>query len=121
MPGYQIQIYWDGEKPRIQYREKFIEWLSTLPKDIWVTGEVNVIGSLNNTPQSKLYFTWCDLIAQEFGWDSGSEVHDFLKTRYNNGKSTKSFDTKQWSEYMIKVQAFASESNIKLPTGNENN
>jgi len=118
MAGYQIQIYWDGEKPRIQYRDKFIEWLSVLPADTWVTGEVNVIGSLNNTTQSKLYFKWCDIIAQEFGWDSGQEVHEFLKTRYNSSQSTKSFDTKQWSEYMLKIQAFAAESNIILPTGN---
>ena len=121
MAGYPIQIYWDGVGPKIQNKQKFIEWLSQFPEDTWVTGEINAIGSLNNTAQSKLYFKWCDIIAEEFGWDSGQEVHVFLKTRYNNEKSTKSFDTRQWSEYMIKVQAFAAESNIKLPTGNENN
>jgi hypothetical protein len=114
---YQGNIYWDGKTPRIQSKEKFIEWLSQFPEDQWFSMEITPIGTLNNTSQSKLYHKWTDIMAEEFGWDSGTEMHQFLKDKYNDGKSTKGFSTKEWSEYMIKVQAFAHSNNITLPTG----
>lgn len=119
MAGYQGNIYWDGKMPLIQTRDKFIEWLKQFPEDQWFSFEVNAIGSLNNTNQQKLYHKWCDILSQEYGWDSSDEMHEFLKEKYNNGKSTKGFDTKQWSEYMTKVLSFAGEHSINLPTGSE--
>lgn len=117
MASYKGNIYWDGEGPRIQSREKFVEWLKQFPEDLWFNFEVTPIGKINDSAQRSLYFKWCDIMAEEFGWNDGQEMHDHLKQTYNNGKSTKGFTTKQWSEYMIKVQAFASSHNITLPTG----
>jgi len=114
---YTGKLFWDGKIPRIQQKDKLIEWLSQFPDDSWFTIQVTPTGSSNNTDQSKLYHKWCDIIAQEYGWDSGDEVHEYMKKTYNKGQSTKGFDTKQWSEYMIKVQAFANENQINLPTG----
>ena len=116
---YTGSIYWDGEKPLIKQREKLIEWLSQFPKDEWFNFEVTLLGKSDNSAQQKLYFKWCDIIATEFGWDSGQHVHKYLKDTYNSGKTTKDFEVKDWSEYMIKVQAFANENNITLPLGNE--
>lgn len=110
-------LYWDGEKPMIQGRDQLVKWLSQFPADQWFSIDVTLIGSVNNTAQARLYFSWCDLIAGELGWNSGDEIHEYCKTTYNSGRSTKELDVKGWSEYMIKVQAFAGEHNITLPTG----
>ena len=114
---YNGKIYWDGEGPKIQTKDKFIEWLKQFPEEQWFTFQVIPVGSINASNQSKLYHKWCDIIADEFGWDSGSEMHDYFKQQFNNSQSTKSFDTKQWSTYMSKVLAFANSNNINLPTG----
>lgn len=115
--GYETKLYWDGEIPRIQTKEKLIEWLKQFPNDKWFSLVVEPIGDLNNSKQQKLYHKWCDILASEYGWNSGDEMHQYLKGEYNGGKSTRGFDMKQWSEYMIKVQVFANENNINLPTG----
>lgn len=115
---YTGSIYWDGEKPLIKQRDKLVEWLSQFPADEWFDFDIIPLGKSNNSLQQKLYFRWCDIIASDLGWDSGKEVHKYFKTTYNSDKSTKDLDVKGWSEYMIKVQSFASENNIKLPTGN---
>lgn len=115
--NYNTKLYWDGTSPRIQQKDKLVEWLKQFPEDQWFEVDVKPIGKHNNTSQSKLYHKWCDIMAEEFGWDSGDEMHTYLKDTYNNGESTKGFDTKQWSEYMLKVQAFASQNNINLPQG----
>lgn len=114
---YEGLIYYDGSKPLIQNKDKFIEWLSTFKEDQWFSITVVPVGSVNNTAQQKLYHKWCDIMTAEFGWDSRQEMHDYLKKTYNNGESTKGFDVKQWSEYMIKVSSFANSNGINLPTG----
>lgn len=111
-------LYWDGQKINIVKREELVAYLETFGAGNWFSIVVTPVGTVNNTEQSKLYHKWCDLIARELGWDSGDEIHAEFKKRFNNSKSTKGFDTKQWSEYMTKVLAFAGEYNIKLPTGN---
>ncbi len=118
---YETKIYWDGKAPRIQQKDKFIEWLSTFPEEQWFQMNVSPIGSINTSKQSKLYHKWCDILAAEFGWDSGREMHNYFKDEYNNGKSTKGFEVKDWTEYMIKVSAFADSNNIELPLGYEDN
>lgn len=119
MIKFEGNLYWDGKDPKIQARDKFVEWLKQFPADQWFRIDVVLLGAANNTSQSKLYHKWCDIIQNEFGWDSKDEVHEYLKKTYNSGKSTKAFGTKEWSEYMIKVQAFANSHNINLPIGNE--
>lgn len=116
MVKYEGRIFWDGQIPRIESKEKFIEWLKQFPDDSWFNITVEVKGSAN-TNQKKLYHKWCDILAQEFGWDSGKEMHEYLKDTYNSGQSTKDMDTKQLAEYMTKVSAFASMNNVTLPQG----
>lgn len=115
--NYSGKLYWDGESPKIQTKDKFVEWLKQFPEDRWFTIDVKPLGNLNVSNQSKLYHKWCDILAEEYGWDSGDDMHQFLKKTYNNSESTKGMDTKQWSTYMTKVLSFASENNITLPTG----
>jgi len=113
--NYEGKIYWDGEAPFIQTKQKFIEWLEKYPKDQWFSFQVAPIG-LEATNQSKLYFKWRDILAEEFGWDNNA-MHNHLKKTYNEGKSTKNMSVEQWSEYMSKILAFAGDSNITLPMG----
>lgn len=114
---YESKVYWDGEIPRIQVKDQFIEWLKQYPSDSWFRFVVEPLGSLNDGKQQRLYHKWCDIIHQEYGWDSRQEIHEYFKATYNNGESTTGMDTRQWSEYMLKIQAFAAENNIILPTG----
>lgn len=114
---YQGKIYFMEGKVHIKKKEDFVKWLEQFPDQGYFDFTVTPIGPGNNTNQSKLYFTWCDIMYKEFGWDSKAEMHEYLKTTYNGGESTKNFDTKAWSDYMIKVQSFAHQHNITLPIG----
>lgn len=113
---YETKLYFDGEKPHIQAKDKLVEFLSKFGKDTWFEIVVKPIGTTSS--QSRLYFKWCDIMASELGWDSGQELHEYFKDTFNNGESTKSLDVKQWSQYMTKILAFAAEHNFTLPTGN---
>lgn len=117
MSSYNGNIYWDGKSPLIQQRDKFIEWLKQFPQDQWFSFEVNPIGSINSSDQQRLYFKWRDILADYFGYTQ-AEMHEELKRQFNAGKSTKSLDTKGWSQFMTQVLAFAGEHDITLPTGN---
>jgi hypothetical protein len=119
MATFTGNIYWDGKNPKIQGRDKFIEWLSQYPEDQWLSFTVEPRGSINDSNQRRLYHKWCDILYDEFGWDSSAEMHEFFKERFNNGQSTKGFDQEQWSKYMTKVAAFANENNINLPNGDD--
>lgn len=114
---YQGKIFFMEGKIHIKKKADLLTWLSQFPDESTFDFVVTPLGVSNNTNQSKLYHKWCDIMYKDFGWDSKSELHDFFKKTFNNGESTKNFDTKDWSEFMIKVQAFAHENNIILPTG----
>ena len=118
MNVYTGKIFWSEQTLHIKKKNDLITWLSQFEEDSWFDIQVTPVGKANNGSQPKLYWKWCDIIHKEYGWDSSQEVHTYLKNIYNNGESTKGFDTKQWSEYMIKVQAFANENDITLPLGN---
>jgi len=115
MSKYQGNIYWDGTKPLIQTRDKFIEWLKGFPQDQWFSFEVSPFG-IGASNQQKLYFKWRDILAEELGWDSAA-MHEHLKKTYNGGKSTKGMETIEWSAFMAKVLAFAGSNSITLPMG----
>lgn len=113
---YNTQLYWDGQKINIKKKEELVKYLETLGPGTWFDIVVTPLGTTNNTSQSKLYFKWRDIIANELGW-TGTDMHDYLKDLFNGGKSTKGLDTKGWSQFMLQVSAFAGEHNITLPTG----
>ena len=114
---YKLELFFDGEKLHIKRKEQLITWLKEHGEDFWCEAHLQIRGATKVSSQQKLYFVWCDIMYKEFGWDSKKEMHDYLKEKYNGGESTKTFDTKAWSDYMIKVQAFANEHNITLPLG----
>lgn len=79
------------------------------------------------TNQNSLYWQWCSIIADETGNDK-DEIHEFLLTKYCPSKtvtvgeeivsreSTKLLDTKEMTQYMDKVLAWAATTlNITLP------
>ena len=114
---YETKLYFDGEKPHIQNKQALIKWLSQLGEDSGYNLTLTPIKELEVNSQSRLYFKWCDIMAVDFGWNSSKEMHEYLKDTYNGGQSTKGFDKREWADYMNKVQSFAHENDIKLPTG----
>lgn len=114
---YNGKLFWSEGKIHIQKKADLVTWLSQFPEEAWFDLVVTPKGVGNNTNQSKLYHKWCDIMYKEFGWDSKAEMHNYLKETYNGSESTKAFDTKDWADYMIKVQSFAHEHNIILPVG----
>ena len=116
---YEGAIFFDGEKPLIKQKEQFIEYLKTFPADSWFSFVVTPLGAVNNTEQSKLYHKWLDIIGNDLGW-THHELHTYLKGMLNGGKSTKGMNIDEWSKYMTKVLAWASEQEITLPLKEDN-
>lgn len=114
--GYEGKLFWTGEKPLIQTKDKLVEWLKQFPDDSWFAFNVEPLGAINNTNQQKLYFTWRDILADYFGYTK-AEMHEELKRMFNDGQSTKGLDTKGWSLMMTQILAFAGDHNITLPVG----
>lgn len=113
--GYETKLYWDGEIPRIQTKDKLTAWLaSNYKSDTWFKVTIEPLGE--GSDQQRLYFAWRDILADYFGW-SDTEMHEYLKKEYNGGRSTKGMGTKEWSKYMTQILAFAGEHDITLPTG----
>ena len=74
-----------------------------------------------------LYWTWIDVIAEYTGYTK-DEMHDVMRARYlplnfrvvdgiklNELTSTTTLNTKQFSDYMREIEAFAVENDIRLP------
>lgn len=115
---YEGNIIYMGGVPHVQYRDRFIEWLKRFPEDQAFSFECSPIGSVNESKQRSLYFVYVDILATELGW-SHTEVHEFLKENYNGYRTTKGMTTKQWSDFLLKVQAFSADKGIVLPKTEE--
>ena len=114
--SYNTELYWDGQSPKIVRKEELIKYLEGYAPNTWFSLEVLPLGFTNSTSQSKLYHKWKDILADAFGWTT-REMHNHLKVYYNGGKSTKDMTTKEWSDFMIKILAWAGEEEIVLPLG----
>lgn len=112
--AYEGKILWSEGAILIQRKDKFIEWLSQFKDDTWFEFSANPIGDVNASNQRSLYFKWRDILASELGWTE-TEMHNYLKKQFNGNRSTKGMDTKEWSQMMTQVLAFAGEHNITLP------
>jgi hypothetical protein len=58
--------------------------------------------------QRKFYFSLCQLVANELGWDSSNQVHSVFKDKFlpYNRKSTTELVGKEVEEYLLRVQSF---------------
>jgi len=109
-------------QPVVQYLQKLPEG-----KEYDVTVERHKVR--RTMPQNALYWLWIQCIASETGGDK-EQIHEELKVMYLPTKrirglfdevarpmSTTALDTKQFTEFLEKVQVFASsELGIVLPT-----
>lgn len=118
MKKYEGRVLWLGGIPKIQFKERFLEYLKNFPDDTWFSLEIAPCGPLNESKQRNLYFLWCNIIAEFLGY-SEVELHEEFKRLYLQGKSTKGMNTKQWSDFMLKVQAFSADKGIILPKTEE--
>lgn len=58
--------------------------------------------------QRKFYFSLCQLVANELGWDNSNQVHSVFKDKFlpYNRKSTTELVGKEIEEYLLRVQSF---------------
>lgn len=117
----------DDPKRRADNRTRLIEHLKSLDMDLRWEVTVKKYVRKRTKSQNSLYRMWVDVIARENG-DDNDDVHDELLRKFCpiktvtvfgeevERRSTTLLDTKEMSEYMDRVQAFAgSFLNITLP------
>lgn len=92
------------------------DYLSSYPEGQEFVITISLVEELRSNNQNKLYWKWCELMADELGWNGGKdEVHEYLKKNFNNDESTTDLTTERFNTYMQKVSAFAGSNQITLP------
>lgn len=58
--------------------------------------------------QRKFYFSLCQLVANELGWDNSNQVHAVFKHMFlpYNKNSTTDLVGKEIEEYLLRVQSY---------------
>ena len=67
--------------------------------------------------QSRLYFTWRDIFADELG-ETKLEMHKILKKTFNV-ESTKDLNVMEFVDFLCEIDMLAAEHSITLPHGND--
>ena len=67
--------------------------------------------------QSRLYFTWRDIFADELG-NSKIEMHKTLKKKFKV-ESTKDLNVMEFVDFLCEIDMLADEHSMKLPYGND--
>lgn len=109
--------------------EKCIIHLRALnPNKIWDIQIKHHVAKRSN-PQNKIYWKWISIIGNELGYHR-EEMHEEFATRFigtvekttlSGSKliepvSTTTLTTKEFAEYLVKIEAFAMGENIRLPS-----
>ena len=67
--------------------------------------------------QSRLYFTWRDIFADELG-ETKLKMHEILKKKFNV-ESTKDLNVMEFVDFLCEIDMLADEHSMKLPYGND--
>jgi hypothetical protein len=67
--------------------------------------------------QSRLYFLWRDIFAEEIG-DSKVAMHKSLKDKFNV-ESTKDLNVSEFVDFLCEIDMLAAEHSIVLPRNND--
>ena len=67
--------------------------------------------------QSRLYFSWRDIFAEELG-NNKPEMHKILKDKFKV-ESTKDLNVMEFVDFLCEIDMLAAEHNITLPHGND--
>ena len=68
--------------------------------------------------QSRLYFSWRDILANETG-ESKDKTHEDLKKKFIHGRSTKELTIPEFVEFLRDVDRLAGDFDITLPHTND--
>ena len=68
--------------------------------------------------QSRLYFSWRDILASEIG-DSKADIHKNLKKKFIDGKSTKELTIAEFVDFLNDIDMLAADYDITLPRTND--
>lgn len=68
--------------------------------------------------QSRLYFTWRDILSNETG-TSKKQQHKDLKKQFIKGRSTKELTIQEFVDFLNEIDEVASEFDITLPRTND--
>ena len=115
---------------RISYpsdKQKVIEYVSRLPDKKYIV-KIELKREIRSLPQNKLMWMWLTCIEQETGNDK-NDLHDYFKSLWLPVKqvnvlgktiektvSTSELDSKQFTDYLERIQQFANiELGIVLP------
>lgn len=123
MRSYQFSVG-DG-KFYMPYVDAFRMSLKKLPKGEYVL-LVKLIEENRTKNQNATYWLWLTVIADETGHNP-EEIHEYLKhkfllchdKKYPYVRSTTKLTTKEFSEYMQRIETWATEElNVSLPDPN---
>ena len=118
----------DTDKPRV------IEYIHKLPDNKQYTVKVKTKRHVRSASQNSLYWMWLTCIQDETG-NNKNDLHEYFRSEFCNKNrinlsqktieipvSTTTLDTKQFTEYLNKIQVFAtSELGIILPDPDDAN
>jgi hypothetical protein len=68
--------------------------------------------------QSRLYFSWRDIFAEEVG-NSKPDMHKTLKDKFISGRSTKKLTVAEFVDFLNDIDMLAAEYDITLPRTND--
>jgi|TARA_B110000902_G_scaffold72228_1_gene85354 hypothetical protein len=68
--------------------------------------------------QSRLYFTWRDILSNETG-TSKKQQHKDLKVKFIEGRSTKELTIQEFVDFLNEIDEVAAEYDIVLPRTND--
>ena len=68
--------------------------------------------------QSRLYFSWRDIFAQEIG-DAKADMHTNLNNKFIDGRSTKELTIPEFVDFLNDIDMLAAEYDITLPRTND--
>tara|TARA_R110000744_G_scaffold100236_1_gene193233 strand:- start:149 stop:526 length:378 start_codon:yes stop_codon:yes gene_type:complete len=68
--------------------------------------------------QSRLYFSWRDIFAEEAG-NSKESMHKIFKNKFIQGRSTKKLTVSEFRDFIDEIDMLAAEHNITLPRTND--
>jgi len=95
-------------------------WLKFVKPGRWIKISYSVVYHLRSTDQNAWYWTQCTAFAEQYGWNSSDEVHEYFKSQFlkvhhtlPNGNrcvtigSTKDMTTVEFAEYVDQCRVHA--------------
>lgn len=108
----------DGIKSlKILNKERYFNFISSFEIGTSLELKLRPINDRRSEEQNNYYWAIVRIIAGELGYEVVDELHEVLKTKFNNGKSTTDFSPTEFAAYIQSIVIWAStELQIDLPS-----